>query len=255
MRLLISVFSALTIIGAQPGFAPRLQQQPGTVAVTTTTDPAFEVVSIHPSPPNSTATSVSVPQGARVRETGITLLQLVAFAYGVKQNQITAPAWVSSQTYNVDAKTEGDVPLNLQQMQPLLQRLLADRFSLKVHHETQLTSGYELVVDKTGLKLHPATAQDEKSIYFQPNGIRGNCSLSAIAAVLEGPAGKPVADKTNLAGDYRFQLNYSADNDADSPLPSFFTAVREQLGIRLIPARVPVDQLVIDHANREPTAN
>ena len=255
----MAVMSFVFVICASAEGTPRGQassQIPTLAAIQTgPAQQTFEVVSLRPSPPNSIATSVSVPQGAQVREVGITLLQLLAFAYGLKQDQISAPPWASSQMYDLEARTTANASLTLEQMRPLLQNVLKDRFSLKVHHETRLASGYDLLIEKSGSKLRPATPQDARSVYFQRDGMRGTCSLSALAALFESPAGKPIVDRTDLKGDYSFQLSYAPADAADSSLPSFFTAVKEQLGLRLVPARVPVEQLVLEQANRVPADN
>lgn len=82
-----------------------------------------------------------------------------------------------------------------------------------------------------------------------------NFPLSAFATSLRSPAGRPVADKTGIQGNYDFSLTYARDSDTDSSLPSFFTALQEQFGLKLEPAKVPLEIVVIDHLEKIPTEN
>jgi uncharacterized protein (TIGR03435 family) len=216
---------------------------------------AFEVVSVKPSPSSRGGSIVTVPQGARMTEAGISLVQLFAFAFGLQQNQISAPDWTSSQAYDIEAKTEGDVSLTRTQMQPLIQRLLADRFKLVYHRGTKELSGYALTVAKSGLKLHVAKEDSSKSIYFLRDGIRLNGTIETLAVLLENPLGQPIVDKTGLTDVYDIKLSYAPKDATDSTLPSIFTAVQEQLGLRLESQKVPVEMLVIDHVEKVPTGN
>jgi uncharacterized protein (TIGR03435 family) len=150
-------------------------------------------------------------------------------------------------------------------MQPLLKNLLAQRFRLKVHRENRTVSGYEVISAKGGPKLQPAKEgarpKDMPSAFHAqllPNEMDAwGISTETFAHILVSPAGKPVIDKTGLTGSYDIKLSYAPPNDPDaaSALPDIFTAIQEQLGLKLVPAKVPVDYLVIDHADRVPTEN
>ena len=80
-------------------------------------------------------------------------------------------------------------------------------------------------------------------------------NIAGLAGLLESPAGGPVIDKTGITGDYDIKLSYATARFTDSNLPDIFTAVQEQLGLKLVPQKVPVDFLVIDHVNKIPTKN
>ncbi len=82
-----------------------------------------------------------------------------------------------------------------------------------------------------------------------------NLPLSAFATSLRSPAGRPVVDRTGIPGNYDFSLSYARDGDTDSSLPSFFTALQEQFGLKLEPAKAPLEIVVIDHVERVPTDN
>jgi uncharacterized protein (TIGR03435 family) len=182
---------------------------------------------------------------------------LIGMAYGVESKNMTGePNWLDSQQYDVDAKVEGDRQLTYKEMQPLLQRLLAQRFHLLVHQSTKMTSGYALLVGKGGAKLQSSTDGVQPRAQVLPNGFQTwHMDAKGIAGVLSIPAGGPVSDKTGLTGTYDVKLSYAPANDPNSNLPSFFTALQEQLGLKLESDKVPVDILIIDHVDKIPTEN
>ena len=188
---------------------------------------------------------------------GMPLSQLIGLAYGVDGKNITGePNWFDSQHYDVDAKVEGDQQLTYKEMQPLLQHLLAERLHLIVHQSTKMTSGYALLVDKGGAKLQTSTEGVQQHAQVLPNGFQvWHMDAKGIASVVSIPAGGPVADKTGLTGTYDAKLSFAEANDPNSNLPSFFTALQEQLGLKLESDKVPVDTLVIDHVDKVPTEN
>lgn len=183
----------------------------------------------------------------------------IAVAYDIDPRWISgSPDWLSTQLYSIDATLDGDRQLNLDEMRPLVRGLLEQRFHLKAHHETRIAAGYELVVAKNGPHLSAAKSEAKSGASIWSSGINGpNVSMSALAFIMEVPIGQPVVDKTGLTGSYDIHLSYAPLNNpnADSNLPDIFTAVQEQLGLKLVPAKVPVDYLVIDHVDRVPTEN
>jgi uncharacterized protein (TIGR03435 family) len=219
--------------------------------------PTFEVASVRLGTPGSPS-SFSAPGAAQFTATNISLAVLISMAYGLDGDYQFAgkPGWLDSQTYDVFAKPEaGQPPLSYQQFKPLLQELLQQRFHLAVHRETRDLPGYALTVAKGGPKLQPGSGATEQ-IYILPNGIRGQAlPLPLFAALLSRPVGRPVADRTNIQGNYNIRLEYAPTTATDSELPSIFTALQEQLGLRLEPQKVPVEMLIIDHADRIPTEN
>lgn len=180
----------------------------------------------------------------------------VAMAYGSNSARVRGPEWLDSQLYSVDAKVEGDAQLSRDQMRPLLRRLLDERFHLKIHEETRTEAGYEMVIGKGGAKLKQSTSGAKLWGQILPDRIQWRrADLSYLALSLSGPTRKPVVDKTGLNGSYDIDLRYRAASDTDSNLPDVFTAIQEQLGLKLVPAKVSVQYLVIDHMDREPTEN
>jgi uncharacterized protein (TIGR03435 family) len=136
----------------------------------------------------------------------------------------------------------------------MLQSLLADRFKLRLHYETREQPIYELVVAKGGLKLKPLPPDQ------RPGGgrfVRGEIALNGrsvatLAHFLTQFAGRSVVDKTSLAGNYDIDLKWTPDDQQGTPDagPTLFTALQEQLGLKLISAKGPVQVLVVDHAER-----
>ncbi|HWB33226.1 MAG TPA: TIGR03435 family protein [Acidobacteriaceae bacterium] len=183
---------------------------------------------------------------------------ILGIAFGVDQRYVDGgPSWLDTQNYWIDAKVEGDQQLPGDQMKPLLQNLLVQRLGLKVHHESRLVAGYEMVLAKGGTKLQPAKGERSWGS-IGPDQLSGaKVSASTIAQFLSYSVRQPVIDKTGLTGSYDIKLSYAPLNDpnATSNNPDIFTAVQEQLGLKLVPAKVPVDYLVIDHVNRVPAEN
>jgi uncharacterized protein (TIGR03435 family) len=146
------------------------------------------------------------------------------------------------------------------------QSLLADRFKLKVHFETREMPVFELVIAKSGAKLNPASNVESSRI--STLGDHQGSEMTAIGVTLEqfvhsplltgAAGGRPVVDQTGLKGAFDFTLKWMPDQLAASAVgddaPSFFTAIREQLGLALVPSKAPVEVIVIDHIE-QPSAN
>ena len=206
---------------------------------------AFETASVKLTPPAKSGSTVLSPQGAPVFSAAkVTLEFLIELAFGVDENQLSGePAWLKSQQYDVTAKPPGTAGLTYREMRPMLQQLLVQKFHLAVHREMKDVEGYALVVAKGGAKLTPASGDSERK-YILPSGIRfGNTSIATFAAALARSASRPVVDKTGLEGNYDINLEFAAP-------PALFSALEEQLGLRLEPRKVPFEMLVIDKVDR-----
>ena len=182
---------------------------------------------------------------------------LIQIAYGVGSNWLEGgPGWLKVERYDVVAKAEEGVMLTPDYLRPRLQALLEQRFQLATHRETKLVDGYALVLAKGGPKLKPAAGEPKPGGMY-PGGMRfDNVSMAGLAGWLSYPVGRPVMDRTGVAGNYDVTVEYARDGSTDSPLPSIFTALQEQLGLKLDPLKqVPVEMLVIDHVERVPTEN
>jgi bla regulator protein BlaR1 len=187
------------------------------------------------------------------------------------------PSWTKSEHYDIEAKVDDeDVPkwkaLSPSQKRFALQPLLVARFHLQFHHETRERPTYSLVVAKNGPKLHraqqvetnpsgtgsPDSTRDKEQSTVTPGKIvlRGS-SLSELASVLSSQGlSHTVVDKTGRTGIYDITLRWSPDDigSSDASLPSLFTALPEQLGLKLEYNRNPIDVIVIDHIER-PSGN
>jgi uncharacterized protein (TIGR03435 family) len=249
----------LILAAALSGFQTAAQATPAP-------HPEFEAVSIHLVDPH-TAEDLVAGKGLYSMSSFPTnlftlrnapLAFLIQFAYHIESQDYISdePAWMDSQEYDISAKVEGDQQLTLEQMRPMLQRLLEQRFHFAAHHETKMVSGFALVVAKGGPKLMPGKDDSKPSAQMLPSRLDAtHMDLEHFAGVLAHRAGQPVVDKTGLPGIYDYKLSYAPANDPNSSFPDFFTALQEQLGLKLVPQNVPVDFLVIDHVDKMPTEN
>jgi uncharacterized protein (TIGR03435 family) len=219
---------------------------------------AFEVVAIHHPPPNRQSSMLTMLGGKELHEEGIWLAALIQIAFGLENYQLTTPEWTNSDSFDITAKTGSDLSLSKEQMQPLLQKILIDRFKLAYHRETKLFKGYELVTAKGGPKLK-ATGENTRGPYIMQNELHApGANMTTLASMLAMLTHKPVTDKTGVAGSYTIDLKFDPQQGGgteDSALPSLFTALQEQTGLQLKPAEVPVEMLVVDHIEKEPTEN
>ena len=199
----------------------------------------------------------------------ITLGEFIQMAYDVKRYQIAGPDWVvnnaSSDRYDVVAKT--DAPAGERELREMLVPLLAERFHLSVHREMRVLPVYLLVVDKGGPKFKEGDGGDT-SVSPDPatGGARySNYPMAALAGMLSviPSTGRPVIDRTGLTGRYTFTVNLlrtpAGLNPDDEKRAQFnsetpaFTALQEDLGLKLTPDRAPIEMLVVDRADRAPT--
>jgi uncharacterized protein (TIGR03435 family) len=199
-----------------------------------------------------------VIRGRTVACTALTPRDLITYAYDIRYEQLSGgPSWIGDDHYDVIAKSEGDGALRLAESRQMMQSFLAERFHLQVHRETQEVPMYALVVAKGGPKLKPATEQTGcYSVRGSDKGLRmeARCgTMDQLARQLAGTAGRFVADRTGLSGQYVFTLEWWPDNrprPLDSDLPSMFDALQEQLGLKLEPTHGPIEKLVIDRVEK-----
>ena len=171
--------------------------------------------------------------------------------------QVSGPAWLNEATFNITAKPpDGYQSAHLPE---LIRNLLADRFGLAVHHEKKEVAGFALRVLTGGHRL--ITAKGERTFLTgRPGLISGNRrTIAEIVPLLARNVESPIVDETGLSGLYDIKLEWTPQLNAGSntgePEVSLFTALREQLGLRLEPVRVPVDVVIVDSIARVPTEN
>lgn len=254
--------------------------------------PTYEVAAIKPNKAGMGSTMLFTPDGLTARN--VTLKFLIKMSYAVEDDQILgAPGWLNSETFDIDAKVDSSEVSELSKLseherQLMLQQLLADRFRLTLHREMKDLPVYALVIAKNGPKLHAAKAGDT-----YPNGIKGpdgkpaghagmmmwgrdrligqGVPIASMVSPLSQQLGRTVQDRTGLTGKYDIELHWTPDDAAgsgpprdhatgdsglaaESPEPSFFTVMQEQLGLKLESRKAPVEVLVIDHVET-PSAN
>lgn len=244
--------------------------------------PAFDVVSVKLDPPSQNHWTIgSTADGYHA--VGATMWMLVREAYGISEDDRIsgAPKWFAMDKFSIEAKVaEQDEAvfrvLDYSQRCEMLQSILADRFKLSVHWEMKEMPVYMLTIAKDGPRLREAAPDPNSAGKTRASGVvrRGaphliieGGTIAALARHLSNATGRTVVDKTGLAGRYDYHLDWTPDtiqpaenavpnaagisaSGPDSDAPSIFTAVEEQLGLRLEPQKAPVQILVIDHAEK-----
>jgi uncharacterized protein (TIGR03435 family) len=226
-----------------------LPAQPRTTAADR---PAFEVASVklHLPTPGPFRSSSSIEPGG-INFTNVNLKGCIRAAYEVQPNRISGgPDWLAEERYDIVAKAASAVPKA--QLMLMLQTLLEDRFQLRLHRESKELPIYALVAGKNGPKIHPGKEDGETEIGGGAHLIDSRAmTMKALAGVLSrfAEVDRPVFDMTGLNGVFDITLDVEAEDksaaDADSG-QSIFTALQEQLGLKLEPRRGPVEILVID---------
>ena len=222
----------------------------------------FEVATVRPNKSGGGATLVPGLRNGTLSARNASLEVLICYAYGVSGLQIVGPSWLDTEHFDLAGKAPQGVSDN--QLMPLLQTLLKDRFHLAVHRETKVMPSYDMVVAKRGLKMAPP---DPAHPLTPPAGYHGRLmvgtsTMPELATRLTAEAGKVVLDKTGLNGRYSFMLlnwapgpGAAQTNGAADTGPDFFAAIEEQLGLKLEPNNEPVEVIVVDQANRTPVEN
>jgi uncharacterized protein (TIGR03435 family) len=239
----------------------------------------FDIVTVKLSDPAKEHEAMYWRQPDGLKWDGVTVSGMISNAYGVSRivrGQIEGgPSWMGSRAFDINAKVDADTAARWSKMtQPevdeerhnMTRSLLADRFHLKFHHETREMSALVLRVAKSGSKLQAPHPEQDLQAGIPPNRINflgrghmeGHSSLMSnlvrsLASEAE-IAGRPVVDKTRLTGGYDFTLRWTPDDpahgaapdDPNAEWPSLFTAVDEQLGLKLTAEKQPIDIIVVD---------
>ena len=217
--------------------------------------PAFEVAAIKPSKTGDTSSHWRSGKG-RITMDNLSVRQIILAAYGVKEYQLVGPSWLDTERYHIDAKAEGNVDDD--KLMPMLQTLLAERFHLALHREKKDTTAYALVAAKGGLKIRPVEGSGSNSNSRNGKMTAKHVSMAKFAEFLARQVDRPVVDETGTGDDgFDFTLEWSnervqraAETDGAPTAPSLFTALPEQLGLKLEARKVPVEMLVIDRVER-----
>jgi uncharacterized protein (TIGR03435 family) len=250
--------------------------------------PTYDVVSIKPNKSGSGMMRVSIANDG-YSGTNVSLKMLIQYAWKLQtQDQIAGiSGWADSAGFDINAKMDPDAVAELKKLSSddasaerrvMMQRMLEERFHLKVHHEMREMQTYNLVVVKAGSKLKEADPNDTYANGFKgPDGIAHagmmmmrdgeftgqGITLGAFVSNLSNQLHRTVTDKTGLTGKYDIVLHYQTDftrsdsADAGAPAetaPSLMTALEEQLGLKLESVKGPVDTILVDHVE-QPTEN
>jgi uncharacterized protein (TIGR03435 family) len=221
-------------------------------AQTAAQTPSYDVASIKPNRSGSSNSGTSTSNG-NLTATNITLRSLIRNAYGLQDFQIAGgPSWVDSDRFDIIAKAEGEpAPPQRRLMQ---QALLAERCNFAAHHEMREMVVYDLVLAKPDGKLGAGLRHVDCAVVQTCGNTNVNNTilkaqgrtLADFSQTLSAIVTRIVIDKTGLAGPFDIDLAWSRDQTTDTSQPSIFTALQEQLGLKLESSRGPVDVLVID---------
>jgi len=226
---------------------------------------AFDVASVKQNTTGGGGTYPGLaPGGKRFTAANLPLTALIMLAYDATPRQISrVPGELDKVGYDIEASC--DRPMTKEQASRMLQTLLADRFKLAVHREGRDQPIYALVIGKSGPKLHESPAEDTGPPDRKRNGsgfVFKRAPMASLALILSQQVGRTVVDKTGLSGRYDFTLEYALEpngrgrSEGAEPapstdgLPSVFTALQEQVGLKLDSQKGSVEFLVVDHAEK-----
>jgi uncharacterized protein (TIGR03435 family) len=255
------VLAALTIIlpHAASSTAQAVSTKPEAMAKDA--NPDWEVATVKPSDPNDGQGQHIRFRGRHVMLIDHTIEEILLIGYGVQKSQLVGePEWAKTELWDVDGIPNVEGQPSLKQLQEMMQKILLERFGLKLHHEQREMPVFALTVSKGGPKLTPNTS-DPDGMMDQQNSnanvrdveVLKNASMPDLALILQFRVDRPVVNQTGLKGRYDFKLQWTMDDtqtiQPDAP-PGLFTAIQEQLGIKLDPVKAPVDVLVIDQVQK-----
>jgi uncharacterized protein (TIGR03435 family) len=263
--------AALSIMIGAPFWAGLLFVRAGDAQTSAASTPVapFGVASIKPNRSGEVNSGFRRSVGGALDARNITLKMLISFAYDLPEDRILqGPSWLDSDKYDILARPDpgGGQPLDTSRraIRIRTQKLLADRFRLALHKDTRQLTIFKLLVDKDGpkhLQAAKGTAPD-----WVNNGHHVNCQAMTMDLFAKGFLTEqmrlPVIDQTGIKGSFDFSMDWAPEEHApgrpegepsaasDPSAPSFFSALREQLGLKLEAGRGPVEVLIVDHAER-----
>jgi uncharacterized protein (TIGR03435 family) len=225
--------------------------------------PAFETASLKPADPSQSRMDFLVLPGGRLRVMNQTLVEMVRQSYQLKGYQRVngGPGWKDSERFDVEAKAPGNVSRD--EVMAMLRTLLAERFQLQVRRGSHEGNVYDLVVAKGGPKLKASTAEAAYLRLYRntPPELPGvsytiggqKVTIARLVDFLMGTVQRPVVDRTGISGEFDFKIDYAVEGHSEQG-PSIFTALQEQLGLKLQAAKGMIESLTMERAER-PTAN
>ncbi len=234
-------------------------------------NPSFEVATIKPSKPDQPGKAFLVRDN-RFMTINTTLSELISFAYGIQSKQLVgAPDWAGTDKFDINAKPDGEGAPSQKQWKEMMQKLIVGRFKFTFHHEKKELPVYVLAVGKSGSKMTKSQGD--------PNGLPGlffrsrlgdlhvtNATMADFCGLLQGAVlDRPVLDQTELTGKFDFNLDWTPDDsqfagfgarppappaDSANAPPPLYTAIQEQIGLKLDATKAPADVMVVDHVEK-----
>jgi len=259
----------LTLIRATPQTAWVIPEPVRPKMMAADANPAFEVATIKPNNSGIEGKGIGV-NGHQITTRNTSVSDLITFAYGIHARQITGgAAWIDTDKFDLQGEPDVEGAPNDRQVKMMFQKLLADRFRLTFHRDKRELSVYTITVGKTGPKLTASTGDPGG---LPTLGLRGlgkvfarNASMADLAQLMQTTAlDRPVVDQTGLKGRYDLTLNWTPDESQFhgrggqappppanvEPDPDLYTAIQQQLGLKLDAVKAPADVLVIDHVEK-----
>ena len=216
----------------------------------------FEVASIRLHHGDDDHQETNLLPGGRYVGINASVRKLIRLAFGIEDNQILGvPGWIDKERYDIDAKTESTATLEPPEFQQALGKLLEDRFQFQFHREMRERNMYSLVVPKGGAKLTEHKGNLGQSISTNAMGTKKvleatQITMKDLAALLSRQTGKVVEDHTGLLQAFDVKLEWDDNQAADAEFPSVFSALQEQLGLKLKAAKGKVGVIVVDRVER-----
>jgi uncharacterized protein (TIGR03435 family) len=257
-----TLVTAIALISSAIGVPALIGSASQASAQSSVTTPRFEVFSIKPDPfpqpgiqpsfgcHGTDPTASTVPLGRCIGRLA-TLRRIFGYAY--QQGSEGGPSWIDSDTYAIEAKVENPSSTSWNDLSQMVQRLLAEEFKVTFHREQREIAGLALTVSSSGPKFTESLPNDA-SLGSVRNGrlVASQMGMSQLARFLGAPTHSTVVDMTGLTGSYTFTLtmNDAAPDKNDSSGSSIFTAVQEELGLKLTPHKIVREVIVIDHAEK-----
>lgn len=222
------------------------------------TGPRFDAATVKPNNSGTGVDHIRIGGGSLTIQ-NVSLKRLIGIANGVPEGRsylFSGPEWLDSVNFDVLAKYPPDTPDP--QVLQMLQRELEDRFSLRLRRETKEFSAYALLLTREGPKFNASTRQGGYRFSYQ----NGHAAGSAVTMAMLGDRlsrpdfglDRPVVDQTGLTGTYDVTFDWKS-GEPDDPSASLFTAIQEQLGLKLEARKIPLEVLVVDHAEKVPESN
>jgi uncharacterized protein (TIGR03435 family) len=226
--------------------------------------PQFDVATVKSSPPPSGDTvniNLGTVLNGRLAMTNVSLSDCIKLAYGiVSDDQLVGPDWIGSRQVLFDIVAQSPPETPRDQVLLMLQPLLAERLKLVLHHERKQRSYLGLSIGKNGAKIQPAKpGAPIGNLAVRGRIVANQMPMSVLVTVLSRFERETVVDLTGLKGAFEFKLEWAPEGSPvpqdGASAPTLFTAVQEQLGLKLESRKGPLDVLVVDHAEKVPAEN